>query len=327
MHSLIALMVQHGLVLIFAVTLVARLGAPVPAAPLLVVAGALAASHQLAWPAAALASLLANLLGDGAWFWAGRYFGQRVLRLLCLSSLSPDTCVRQSEDLLTRWGGASLIAAKFVPGISVVAPPMAGALGMRWRTFAAFETVSAVLWTGLFMGVGAVFSTQIEQALNILSTTGAVATGVLVLLVAGHLGLRYRRRALLGGLRMARVGVAELRELMNDPPGPVVIDVRTKHGRGIDARHIPGAQVFSLEDLKRRAHELPREREIVLYCNCPNEASAARGAQMLTELGFQHVRPLAGGLDAWIDAGHSVKHYPSNEPPNDGWQADRAPSA
>ena len=327
MQSLIALMVQHGLVLIFAVTLVARLGAPVPAAPLLVVAGALAASHQLLWSAAALASLLANLLGDGAWFWAGHHFGHRVLRLLRRSSLAPDTCVRQSEDLLTRWGGASLVAAKFVPGISVVAPPMAGALGMRWRTFAAFEIISAVLWTDLFMAVGAVFSTQIEQALNILSTTGAVATGVLALLIAGHLGLRYRRRALLRGLRTARVGVAELRGLMNDPPGPVVSDVRTKRGRGIDSRHSPGAQEFPLEDLKRRAHQLPREREMVLYCNCPNEASSARGAKMLAKLGFKHVRPLEGGFDAWIDAGHSVNHYASNRPPNKPWQAHGATSA
>ena len=317
---LVDLMVRYGLALVFVVTLVARLGAPVPAAPLLVIAGALASSHPLGWVAAASLSVLANLLGDGAWFWAGRRFGHRVLRLLCRVSLSPDSCVRQSEDFLTRWGGASLIAAKFVPGISVVAPPMAGALGMSLLTFTSFEIVSAALWTGLFMGVGAVFNTQIEQTLDVLSTTGVVATSVLALLIAAYLGFRYRRRALLRGLQVPRIGSAELLDLMGAPPGPVVIDVRTRGGRSIDSRHIPGARLFQLDDLKLQAQELPREREIVLYCNCPDEASSARGAQLLTELGFKHVRPLAGGLDAWIEAGHTVERYAADDPPSEGWQ-------
>ena len=310
MSELVALVVQHGLLLVFTATLAARLGAPVPAAPLLVIAGAAAVGGQISWVATLALSIVANLIGDGVWFWAGRHWGHRVLRLLCRISMSPDSCVRQSESFITRWGGSSLIAAKFVPGISVVAPPMAGALRMPWLTFVGYETLGAALWAGLLMGVGAVFSAQIQQVMQVLSAMGIAAVALLVLLVAAYLGWRYwRRRAFLRGVEMSRIDVAALRALIDsglaDPAhAPVVIDVRSDAGRSLDARRIPGAIPMALSDIRRHADELPRDREVVLYCNCPNEASAASGARRLTERGFKRVRPLAGGLDAWVDAGH-----------------------
>ena len=310
MSELVALVVQHGLLLVFTATLAARLGAPVPAAPLLVIAGAAAVGGQISWVATLALSIVANLIGDGVWFWAGRHWGHRVLRLLCRISMSPDSCVRQSESFITRWGGSSLIAAKFVPGISVVAPPMAGALRMPWLTFVGYETLGAALWAGLLMGVGAVFSAQIQQVMQVLSAMGIAAVALLVLLVAAYLGWRYwRRRAFLRGVEMSRIDVAALRALIDsglaDPAhAPVVIDVRSDTGRSLDARRIPGAIPMALSDIRRHADELPRDREVVLYCNCPNEASAATGARLLAERGFKRVRPLAGGLDAWVDAGH-----------------------
>lgn len=303
MRDLLVLLVQHGLLLVFLATLAARLGAPVPAAPVMVVAGSLAVVGDLHWPLAMLLSILANLLGDGAWFWAGRHHGRRVLRLLCRISMSPDSCVRQSEAFLTRWGGASLIAAKFVPGISVVAPPMAGALGMTGPAFLGYETLAAAIWSGLLLAVGAVFSTQIQQLLEVLSTMGMVAVAVLALLVAGYVGLKYwRRRQFLHTVEMPRISVAELRELMSNGHEPVLIDVRSDAARSVDDRSIPGSIALPLDDIKQRAKELRRDREIVLYCNCPNDVSAASGALLLMQLGFDRVRPLAGGLDAWAGA-------------------------
>ena len=130
MQELLSLATERGVAVVFFATLAARLGAPIPASAVLVVAGGLVAMGQIPLWSTVLGALLGNLLGDAAWFYAGRRFGHRMMRLLCKVSLSPDTCVRQSESLITRWGGASLIAAKFVPGVSVVAPPMAGALHM-----------------------------------------------------------------------------------------------------------------------------------------------------------------------------------------------------
>ena len=134
MSSLLSLVIEYGVGLVLVVTLAARVGLPVPAAPFLVIAGALAAGGQISWVAALLAAIAGNIVGDGLWFWAGRRWGYRVLTLLCKISISPDSCVRQSESFILRWGGSSLLAAKFVPGISVVAPPMAGALGRFAKT-------------------------------------------------------------------------------------------------------------------------------------------------------------------------------------------------
>jgi membrane protein DedA with SNARE-associated domain/rhodanese-related sulfurtransferase len=303
MSPLTDLVVTHGLLLVFVATLAARIGAPMPAAPFLVIAGGLAAMGQMSWVAALAAAIVASNLGDGLWFWAGRRHGYRVLRLLCRISISPDSCVRQSEAFILRWGGRSLIAAKFVPGVSVVAPPMAGAMGMSLLAFLGFATLSAALWAGLFLGIGWAFSQQIQQALDMLSTLGAVAAGLLLLMAGAYLALRWwRRRLFLQGVAMPRVQVDELRALIDAGTPPTIIDVRSGAALEIDERRIPGAMVAALADIEKATRELPRHAELVLYCNCPNEASAATAARRLAAAGFTRVRPLAGGLDAWMAA-------------------------
>ena len=327
MHDLIALVVTHGAWLVFVVTFAARLGVPVPAAPLLVIAGALAVgpSNGAAGAAAGAASvaafntfglaIVANILGDAAWFWAGRRHGYKVLKLLCRISISPDSCVRQSETFITRWGGASLIAAKFVPGVSVVAPPMAGALGVSALAFLGWEALAAAIWAGVLMAVGALFSAQIRQVLDVFSTLGVVALEGLTVAVFAYLvylGWRtWRRRVFLRAVTMSRIDVADLRALLDGGHAPVIIDVRSDGGRAIDARRIPGAIAVALGEIEARVADLRElvgaDREIVLYCNCPNEASAALAARALANAGFTRVRPLAGGLDAWVAAGHATE--------------------
>jgi membrane protein DedA with SNARE-associated domain/rhodanese-related sulfurtransferase len=314
MPDLIDLVFQYGAVLVFAATLAARIGAPVPAAPVLAVAGAAAVSAQGSLVTLLAAAVVANLLGDGLWFWAGRRYGYQVLKLLCRISMSPDSCVRQSEAFIGRWGGSSLIAAKFVPGISVVAPPMAGALGMSILAFIGFETLAALIWAGLLLALGAAFSAQIREVLALMSAFGAIALVAVTVLFLIYLAVRYlRRRAFLREVGMSRISVGELRELIEGGAQPVVIDVRSDVGRSLDARRIPGALGVELAGFKRPLiATLPRDREIVLYCNCPNEASAATAARLLASHGFTRVRPLAGGLEAWIEAGHSFDEHPED---------------
>ncbi len=314
MQELVSLLLHHGVLIVFVVTLAARIGAPLPAAPLLVVAGGLFATGQFSAVATFGVSMLANVAGDAAWFWGGRKHGHRVMRLLCRVSLSPDSCVRQSESLITRWGGNSLIAAKFVPGVSVVAPPMAGALAMSWRTFLVYELIGAALWTALYLGLGMLFSTQIQQILDVMANAGTVALVVLLLVLAALLALRYwRRRSFLRAVDMPRIGADELRALIRDGHEPVIVDVRSATSVGVDDRRIPGALHMQLNEVNDRARELPRDRPIVLYCNCPNEVSAARAARLLAAQGFQHVRPLAGGLDAWVAS--AADDAPAATPP------------
>jgi len=311
MPDLIDLVFRHGTLLVFAATLAARIGAPVPAAPVVAVAGAAAMLAQASLVELLAAAIIGNLLGDGLWFWAGRRYGYQVLKLLCRISMSPDSCVRQSEAFIGRWGGSSLLAAKFVPGVSVVAPPMVGALGMSVPAFIGYESLAALIWAGALLGVGAAFSGQIRDVLMLMSTLGIYALGALTFAFGAYLLYRYlRRRAFLRAVGMARISVPELRELMDGGTQPVVIDVRSDLGRSLDARRIPGALGWELGAVKSRYGELPQDREIVLYCNCPNEATAAVAAQVLASHGFLRVRPLAGGLDAWLAAGHAFDEHP-----------------
>jgi membrane protein DedA with SNARE-associated domain/rhodanese-related sulfurtransferase len=309
MEALIALMVDHVLAVVFFITFAARVGLPVPAAPVLVVAGGIAAIAEPVLLAGMVAlALLANILGDAVWFYAGRTYGYRFMRLLCRISISPDSCVQRSESLITRWGGLSLVAAKFVPGVSVVAPPMAGALGMSSLRFLAFETFAALLWAGVFLCLGWVFREQIQAVLDALANAGGVATAALVVVLAVMLARRWwRRRAFLRATTMPRASIEELAALMAGEAPPVLIDVRGEAGVQVDPRRIPGALPIPLKTLQQRGAALPfdpGQREIILYCNCPNEVSAALAAQALMQRGLMRARPLAGGLEAWAAAGH-----------------------
>ena len=289
MNTLIELLLQHGVLIVFVATLVARVGAPVPAAPLLVVAGGLSAGEQLSAPAVLIAALVANLAGDTVWFVAGRRHGHRILRLLCRISLSPDSCVRQSESLILRWGGSSVVAA-----------PMAGAMAMPWRSFLAYGLIAALVWSLLFLALGLVFHRQIQEVLEVMANTGTAAIVALVVIIAALVALRFwRRRRAMHNLAMPRVSVGELRALLAQGRAPVIVDVRSPQSVQLDDRRIPGALHVPLEEMPGLADRLSADHEVIVYCDCPNEASAAVAARVLTSRGIKRVRPLTGGLDAW----------------------------
>lgn len=308
MRTLVELLVQHGMLLVFLVTFAARVGLPVPAAPLLVVAGGLAATGDISWPAALAAAMAANLLGDAVWFQAGRAYGYRVMKLLCRISLSPDSCVRQSESMIARWGGSSLLAAKFLPGISVVAAPMAGALGMSFLRFLGFDLLAALLWSGIFLGLGLLLSEQIQQTLDMLANAGmAAAAAIAMIIVALVLRRWWRRRRFLRDVESPRISVSDAFALIQQGREPIFVDVRGEASRAADPRHIPGA--LSLDQLRIRREQglgFSVDTEVVLYCNCPNEVTAAIAANTLLSQGFTRVRALTGGLDGWERAGRPL---------------------
>ena len=302
MRELIPLLIAHGALIVFVITLAARVGAPVPAAPLLVVAGGIAMAGQLSLLVCLVASVIANVLGDAVWYQAGRWRGHRVMKLLCRISLSPDTCVRQSEGILSKWGGSSLIAAKFLPGISVVAAPMAGALGMSWRRFISYATVAGAIWTLAFMMLGVLFAGQIVVVLDFMTEFGTIAGVAVVIALTTMIIYRWlRRRWMLSDRYAPRIAVHELRELIRRGEAPIVIDVRSSVALLQDGRRVPGAIAATLADLPTTAGSLPRDREVVLYCNCPNEVSALRGVRILADHGHHRARALHGGLDAWLE--------------------------
>jgi membrane protein DedA with SNARE-associated domain len=311
-HAIIALIAQYGLLLVFLNVLVEQAGVPVPAVPTLVVAGALAAGGQLPLVGVVLAALIACLLSDVLWYWAGRHFGAGVMRTLCRISLSPDSCVRQSELRFARWRGQILLIAKFVPGLSTVAPPLVGAMGLRLSAFLLFDGLGSLLWVGVAAGLGYLFSAQIDAVLATLASAGTMALELLACLLALYIfGKWWQRRRLLRALRMARITVDELHGAMGSKPGLVVVDVRSESSRLLDTRAIPGALLVGASGIDRVVHDVPLDHELVLYCNCPNEVTAARAAKVLLAQGYRHVRPLLGGLDAWSAAGYGIEQLPT----------------
>jgi len=314
-QEIVLLIGEYGLLVVFLNVLVEQAGLPVPAVPTLVVAGALAANGQLP-PAGVLAMALGGcLLADFAWYAAGRRFGHGVTRALCRISLSPDSCVRQSELRFQRWRGQVLLVAKFVPGLSTVAPPLVGAMGLGPGAFVLLDGAGSLLWAGLAVALGYAFSRQIDRVLDALESAGTLALGLLGTLLAAYILLKWWQRwRLLRSLRMARISVEELGRALAAGEAPVVVDVRTAAARALDGRVIPGALLLDLDDLEPVLRAVPPERELVLYCNCPNEISAARVAQRLIEHGYRRVRPLLGGLDAWDAAGLALERVAAEEP-------------
>jgi membrane protein DedA with SNARE-associated domain/rhodanese-related sulfurtransferase len=307
MNQLLDLLLRHGALVVFLFTLAGRVGAPVPTAPLLIVAGGLAASGELATSYVFGAATVASTIGDFVWYLAGRRYGHRVMRALCRISLSPDSCVRQSETLIARWGGVSIVGAKFLPGVSVVAAPMAGAFAMPVWKFLAFDLLAAIVWSVTFLGVGFLFRTQITELLDLMSTAGTWALAALVFAVIAFVAHRYwRRRSFQREVDLPRISADDLRSRLGDTLPPIVVDVRSSAGRQIDARRIPGALSFQMNEIVAQSSALPRDRDIVVFCNCPNDVSAAHAARLLIESGFASVRPLAGGLDAWIASGGAL---------------------
>ncbi|GAB2535214.1 DedA family protein/thiosulfate sulfurtransferase GlpE [Rhodanobacter koreensis] len=312
-HEIIALIAQYGLLLVFLNVLVEQAGVPVPAVPTMVVAGALAANGRLALAGVVLAAVLACLLSDLAWYWAGRRFGSGVMRTLCRISLSPDSCVKQSELRFQRWRGRVLLIAKFVPGLSTVAPPLVGAMGLRTAAFVLLDGFGSLLWAGLAVGLGYAFAKQVDVVLAAMASAGTVAFELLLVLLALYIAVKWwQRRRLLLALRMARITVDELNRSIMGGQDPVVVDVRSQAARLLDTRVIPGALLADLESVGKALHDIPSDRELVIYCSCPNEVSAARAAKLLMAIGYRNVRPLLGGLDAWDAAGYSVARLPAD---------------
>jgi membrane protein DedA with SNARE-associated domain/rhodanese-related sulfurtransferase len=308
MHDLDQLVAQHGSALVFAAVLLEQLGLPVPAVPVMMVAGAIAAEGRLSGIALFGLAIVASLIGDAVWYAAGRRYGNRVMKTLCGISLTPDSCVNQTQTQFERWGVNALMVAKFIPGLATIAPPLAGATGIGWGRFILLSTIGAGLWVGAGLGIGMVFNAQIGYVLEALERLGTTTLVVLAALLAAYIGYKWwARRRFFRMLRVARISVDDLYKLIDSGEAPVIVDVRSATARDLEPKRIPGAVHVPLHAVDQHAQHLPRDREIILYCTCPNEVSAAEAAKLLMNSGFKRVRPLHGGLDAWIEAGHSVE--------------------
>ena len=307
MAQLIHLIEVYGLAFVFFNVLALQAGLPVPAYPTLIVTGALAAMGH--YPVAALlaVAVAASVVSDIGWYLAGRRFGGRVLRTLCKVSLSPDTCVRQTESIFERWGAPSLAFAKFVPGFASVATAMAGAVHISVWRFVFFDAIGAALWSGVAIALGFIFSAAINDVIAVFDKMGKWGLWLLAAAFIAYIVYRWiQRQRFLRQLRMDRVSVQELHELMTAGQLGTVVDVRSPFAQALTGR-IPGAITIDVNDVRAGVSAVAQKGEVVVYCACPNEASAAKVAKILVQSGFKRVRPLAGGIDAWIESGFEVE--------------------
>lgn len=293
-------LVNHGMLLVFIVVLLEQLGLPIPSLPVLLAAGALAVTGKFNLGIGIGVSILACLIADTLWFYLGRFRGIQVLGWLCRISLEPDSCVRRTQNMFTRYGLRSVTIAKFVPGLSTIAPPLAGMSGIKISRFLLFDGVGSLLYVGSFLVLGYGFSNQIAQIGVAMGNIGGRALSLLIGLVTLYIAYKYwQRQRVLRELQSARITVAELQQKLEAGENPVILDLRSRAELELDPLVIHGALHLEVDDVDRRRSEIPTGRDIVVYCSCPNEVTSARVALSLQRKGFPNVRPLLGGIDAW----------------------------
>jgi len=299
MAQLSHLIHTYGVLIVFGTVLLEQIGLPIPAFPVLIIAGALGVNGGANWPLYLAAAVVACLISDYFWFRAGQFYGKRILRLLCRISLSPDSCVSQTEDNFMRWGAKSLVVAKFIPGFNTIAPPLAGAMGTTTTRFIWLSLAGGLLWVGVGMSLGAWFHDSVDDVIGWFETLGSTALMVVGVLLAIFILLKYvERKRNLGAADVPRITTDELKALLEAGHDPLIVDARGVTARQLE-QGIPGALVYGDAVPERLMASLDKERHIVVYCTCPNDITAAQVAKAFVKNGFQRARPLRGGLDAW----------------------------
>jgi membrane protein DedA with SNARE-associated domain/rhodanese-related sulfurtransferase len=307
MQDLIATLQANAPWAVFLNVMLNQGGLPMPAVPTIVTAAALNARQPNQLATVLLAGLVGALIGDLVQYWCGRRFGRRILALVCKISFSPDFCVSQTETLLAKVGPLSLLFSKFLPGVSLLSVAMAGITRMPVPLFLLLDGIGALLFLGIAMTFGWMFQDEITRALSRLVAYGLWGLVAALAVLALYLAAKWLQRQLfMRSLRMNRITVDELRRLMDEGTEILILDVRPPDVRAT-AGIIPGAVAAHPAEIHAVKDIYSRERETIVYCACPNEASAATAAKHLRRAGFTRIRPLLDGIDAWIEAGHPLE--------------------
>jgi membrane protein DedA with SNARE-associated domain/rhodanese-related sulfurtransferase len=307
--------VGHAYAILFLWVMVEQLGLPVPSIPLILTAGTLSATHRVSAIPALLAVLAACILSDSIWYALGRRFGNRVIRLLCKLSFEATTCVAKTEGYFTRRGAVTLLFAKFVPGLSTVAAPIAGQSGMDYPVFLVYDLTGAIIWSGSVLLAGRFFGDIAKRSASFFGVLSHFAVALFVIMVVGFFIWRVlKQRRFLAQVRELRIDASEVMDMLNqanteESQHPFIVDLRHPLDYLPDPRVLPGAVRIGPTELAAHADRIPRDRDIILYCTCPSEETSAKVALQLHRLGITRVRPLRGGFDGWKQAGYPLLDY------------------
>ena len=309
------ILLTYGYLLLFAWVLIEQLGAPLPAVPALLAAGALSAQGQLSLFEVLMLGLAACLIADSSWFFFGRRYGHHVLNLLCRMSLEPTLCVGRTQLQFSRRRRLTLLFAKFVPGLALLSAPVAGQAGMSYGEFAVLDGTGALLWLLAYLVGGRLFGDALKRDPNLLDWVGRFSGALLLVGIAAFFIARLlRRRMILRQLIESRLEPEELYAQIQGGAEVYIVDLRHPVEQLTDPFVLPGAQRIAPDDLTHRAREIPRDRDVILYCTCPNEETAAHTAMQLHKLGVERVRPLRGGYHGWKNLGYPMEAIPPVNP-------------
>ncbi len=267
MHQTIQFVLRHGYAVLFAWVFAEQVGLPIPAIPILLAAGALAGAHQLSFGLVLGLAVFASLISDLGWYQLGRRRGHSILNLLCRISLEPDSCVRRTENMFTQHGARALLFAKFIPGLSTVAPPLAGLIRMHPARFVVWDLAGAFVWAVTFAAAGYLFSAQLEMIAVYAAHLGSGLILFLAGALAAYIAWRYfERQRVMRSLRVARISPEELKRKLDGGEEIAVVDLRSSIEFETDAMKVPGAIHMLPGELEQRHEEIPRNRDVVLYC-------------------------------------------------------------
>jgi membrane protein DedA with SNARE-associated domain len=267
MKEVLEFLIKNGYLVLFAWVFAEQVGLPLPAIPMLLAAGVLSGMGHMSVGWALLWAVLASVLADLLWFELGRRKGTGVLKLLCRISLEPDSCVRRTEDVFAKYGPRALIVAKFIPGLNVAAPPMSAVVRMRLWKFLLFDAIGAVLWVVTFGWLGYLFSHQLEDVAAYIGRIGTVLVWLVLALVGAYIYRRFRhRRAFLKELEIARITPEELKAELDRGEDVFIVDLRHPLDFLPQPYTIGNALRMAPAEIETRHEEIPRDRDIVLYC-------------------------------------------------------------
>lgn len=310
-QPILAQLTGHGYLLLFVWVFAEILGVPLPAAPVLLAAGALSATGRLSFEASWLAGIAACVMGDLLWYSVGRRWGSEILgRFDYIWTKHPAKYKSRAFGLITRFGSRAMLVAKFLPAINIISAPMAG-IGVPVATYLAWEIPGSMAYIGAWLLAGRLLGPRIELLFPLARGATGAFLGFLMIGAATLATFRYRaRRERLRLLAAARIKPEELKELITRGESPLIIDLRHPLDMLTDPRMIPGAVRLTPEELAEMQPELLQVGDVVLYCTCPNEESSAEMAHRLQAKGIQRVRPLLGGFALWRRLGYPLEEAP-----------------
>ena len=308
--------VHHAVAILFVWVLAEQLGLPIPSIPVLLTAGTLSAAHRVHSMPALIAVVAACLLADSLWYALGRRYGTRVIQLLCRFSFEASTCISKTEGYFSRRGAETLLFAKFIPGLSTVAPPIAGQAGMEYSRFLLYDLSGSLLWSLSFFLAGRFFGDVARRSQAFFGLLSHFAALVFVLMVIGFFLWRViKQRRFIAQVRELRIEPSAVKAMLDEAAAgepqcqPYIVDLRHPLDYLPDPRVLPGAVRIGPTELESMANQIPRDRDVILYCTCPSEETSAKVAMQLHKLGINRVRPLRGGFDGWKQAGYPLLDY------------------